>query len=319
MKEEREAEARRRDIAERKKQEKDDGAYKKKLQAKLAIEKEARAAERKKEREDAGGAKADSEGVSLTPAEKARAAAAAQKKADLAARKAVQDRIAADRAGRRGEPAPGKPNLASKSSGGASGATKIAFRLPDGRVEKHSFPAGERLEAAVAVVEGWLNESQSFQLANTFPRRVYTMEDMGLTLSELDLAPSAMLEVQLRDRGSGLPVSNQEGLPVSNQEGLVPQLVALLVWLLALLNPANWGSSPTDRPRAEVPPVLDPHNVGSSTGARPQGSSAARRAAASVGTPMAGGGRHVTLAELNGGPGDRDTNERYNGDSTSLE
>lgn len=353
MKEERQAEARRRDMAERKKQEKDDAVYKKKLQAKLAAEKEARAAERKKEREAVGAAKATApEDSKQTPAEKARAAIQAQKKADAAAKKAVQDRIAADRAERRGDPGPASPAKSAPKTTG-SGATKIAFRLPGGRVEKHSFPAGERLEAAIPVVEGWVGEvpraptlktahgkpprvdgrfrfsSPTPFLGSSTPKRIWPRPLRNSIWSQALCSripdPSTPTQVPNRNLSSKVQLGGSPsghsgggaGLAVTPQDGVVAQLVAFFLWLFSLLNPSNWGAPPPHQ-RNETPGA-EPSDSGSTRGARPEGTNAARRAGP-VGTPMGGGGRHVTLAELNrNGQNDRDTNERYNGDSTSLE
>jgi len=143
---------------------------------------------------------------------------------------------------------------------------------------------------------------------------------MSRTLADLDLVPNAMLEVRLTGGGGEASAAAGGGVVAAGDGGLVAQITALLVWILSLLNPAYWlgGGTPTGTspaPHRVEAPTPDPSDAGSTSGARMQPSHPARRGPA--GTPMAGGGRHVTLAQL-GDPDDKDTNERFNGDSTSL-
>jgi len=342
MKEEREATVLKSEIEQRKREEKADKEYKQKLVEKMRADKEARAKERRRERGEAETTEVDQpEAAQDEPAApmghmaKAKAAAQERKRADEMTKKATLDRIAADRARRKaevsgeasGEAAP--PTTSESTSPAvvatpysAAGSTKLAFRLPNGRTVKNSFAAGDSLQSTVPFVDEALGSGEAFRYAMTFPRRVFEAADMNKTLAELQLVPSAALEVQLiGTAGTSVSPAGVGGV-AAGDGGIVSQLIALLIWLFTTLNPMNWigsasaASQDSSQHHRSEPAASEPTDAGSTAGSRPQPSQASRRGL--PGSQMAGGGRKVTLASLDRDP-QGDTNERWNGDSTNLE
>ncbi|KAH8592728.1 ubiquitin-related domain-containing protein [Bisporella sp. PMI_857] len=141
---------------------------------------------------------------------KAAAAKRAEKQDDLAAKRRIQEKIAADkeerrlkaerikaeREGRALEPTPAAAPVAS-SSGPRPPATEARLRLqtPNGTFQK-TFPVETTLfEVAQAVEVESGAPVESF--TTTFPKKTYTGSvDMGKTLKEAGLAPSAVLIVK---------------------------------------------------------------------------------------------------------------------------
>ena len=75
---------------------------------------------------------------------------------------------------------------------------RIQFRFVDGSSTVGHFDADQTLSEARAFVAQKLkemNESQSFSLHSSFPKREYTTSDMSTSLRALQLAPSASLLV----------------------------------------------------------------------------------------------------------------------------
>ncbi|CAB3408308.1 unnamed protein product [Caenorhabditis bovis] len=71
--------------------------------------------------------------------------------------------------------------------------TTIQIRLLDGKVIKQQFKAKEPL----AMVRAWIDTNYGaalpYKMLTPFPRRVFTNEDMGAPLNQLDLVPSASI------------------------------------------------------------------------------------------------------------------------------
>ncbi|XP_066497417.1 UBX domain-containing protein 4 [Hoplias malabaricus] len=75
-----------------------------------------------------------------------------------------------------------------------SAVARIQFRLPDGSSLTNQFPSETRLqEARQFAAQEVGNRYGHFSLATMFPRREFTAEDLGKTLLELELAPSASI------------------------------------------------------------------------------------------------------------------------------
>ncbi|XP_071833467.1 UBX domain-containing protein 1-like isoform X2 [Apostichopus japonicus] len=134
-----------------------------------------------------------------------------EKLEDKLARKKVKDQIAqdkADRAARFGKTAgTGDSSVATDAAVSQQrkepappaakkeyNEARIQIRLTDGTTLKQTFSADEQLSAIRLYVE--MNRSDGmgpFTFMTTFPRKVFTSEDMETPLKELGLIPSAVL------------------------------------------------------------------------------------------------------------------------------
>ncbi|XP_072542639.1 UBX domain-containing protein 4 [Salminus brasiliensis] len=75
-----------------------------------------------------------------------------------------------------------------------SAIARIQFRLPDGSSLTNQFPSETRLQEARQFAAQEVGHRYGhFSLATMFPRREFTAEDLGKTLLELELAPSASI------------------------------------------------------------------------------------------------------------------------------
>ncbi|KPP65469.1 UBX domain-containing protein 4-like [Scleropages formosus] len=75
-----------------------------------------------------------------------------------------------------------------------STVARIQFRLPDGSFFTNQFPSETKLyEARQFAAQEVGNRYGNFSLATMFPRREFSGEDLGKTLLELELAPSASI------------------------------------------------------------------------------------------------------------------------------
>jgi len=127
-----------------------------------------------------------------------------QKADDKAAKAKVLAQIEADKARRRGEKpvevrdVP-KPAVTSpvKPPARDYNETRLQMRLPDGSALVETFKAKEPLSAVRLYIETNRTDglSGNFTMQTTFPRRVFTEEDMEAPLSILDLVPSAVIMV----------------------------------------------------------------------------------------------------------------------------
>jgi hypothetical protein len=73
---------------------------------------------------------------------------------------------------------------------------RIQVRLPDGKALQQTFKSGEQL----AAVRLWIEMNRTdgpgkFSLMQTFPRKVFSDEDMMRTLVDLGLVPASSLVV----------------------------------------------------------------------------------------------------------------------------
>ncbi|XP_077997444.1 UBX domain-containing protein 1-like [Glandiceps talaboti] len=136
-----------------------------------------------------------------------------EKMEEKLARQRVKEQIAMDRAERAAKSNPSatetQPTLAAASPAMAAAAsgepapkkeyneTRLQIRLPNGSALTNTFQAGEQLAAVRLFVQ--LNRTDGstdpFSLMTTFPRKVFTEEDMEKPLKELGLVPSAVVMV----------------------------------------------------------------------------------------------------------------------------
>ena len=75
---------------------------------------------------------------------------------------------------------------------------KIQVRQTDGKSMVHVFKANEQLAAVRLWVEmnrTDCSDGSKFQLMQTFPKKVYTDDDMGKNLTELGLTPASSLVI----------------------------------------------------------------------------------------------------------------------------
>lgn len=130
--------------------------------------------------------------------------------ADKAARKRILDQIAQDRAERAqrsnlmSTPPAAEVDQSKKFVPPKVNAdfTRIQFKKPDGESEMHTFNSSDKFQILRAyVAESVIGASmRDYTLASTFPRKEYTVEDDDKTMSELDLAPSAVILILPSDK-----------------------------------------------------------------------------------------------------------------------
>ncbi|KAI4887752.1 hypothetical protein NFI96_023694 [Prochilodus magdalenae] len=111
-----------------------------------------------------------------------------------------------------------------------SAIARIQFRLPDGSSLTNQFPSETRLqEARQFAAQEVGNRYGHFSLATMFPRREFTAEDLGKTLLELELAPSASIVLLPQ---SGRPANTV--VQASGSGGMWALLGTILYPLLAV-------------------------------------------------------------------------------------
>lgn len=116
--------------------------------------------------------------------------------ADRAAQKAAREAEAAKAAGLAPPVAPAAPKPVVCNQQKNYDECRIQIRLTDGKTMVEKFKASEQL----AVVRCWVetnrtDEQGPFNLMTTFPRKVYTEDDMMKTLKDLGLVPASQLVV----------------------------------------------------------------------------------------------------------------------------
>lgn len=130
---------------------------------------------------------------------------------EQAIRKRVLEQIAQDRAANRERfnnsattseaqtVEPEKPASAPKQYNGTE--ARIQFRKPDGSSVSNEFLATDTFQVVRDyVLNQLLGGNQNFKLASSFPRHQFTDEDLNKTLTELDLAPTAVILVLSSDK-----------------------------------------------------------------------------------------------------------------------
>ncbi|KAK3612197.1 hypothetical protein CHS0354_016586 [Potamilus streckersoni] len=84
---------------------------------------------------------------------------------------------------------------------------RIQVRLPDGSSISQTFPSGEPLDSLYDFVSKQIGAWPT--LSTTFPKRVFTEEDMSLSFLELNLVPSAVV-IAIPTRKSRSPGINSD-------------------------------------------------------------------------------------------------------------
>lgn len=107
-----------------------------------------------------------------------------------------------------------------------SSVARIQFRMTDGSSVTEQFPPSATLDTVRQFIAQTMNRSTAtFRLCISYPRREFTQDDMGQSLAELGLAPSASIMVLPPARGT---VSRQSA---ANSRGYLYMLVAPLIAL----------------------------------------------------------------------------------------
>lgn len=137
--------------------------------------------------------------------------------ADKAARKRILDQIAQDRAERAQRSSPASTSPAAEVDQPKkyvppkvnADFTRIQFKKPGGESEMHTFNSSDKFRILrTYVAESVVGASmRDYTLASTFPRKEYTVDDDDKSMSELDLAPSAVILILPSDKSrSPLPI-----------------------------------------------------------------------------------------------------------------
>lgn len=147
-----------------------------------------------------------------------------ERQADKDARNKIKQQLAADKERRRlereaeirarkglTEPNPASaPNSSSSTAvpvvkkptpGSNAAQTRIQIRLPDGSRLQQTFGSSETLAAVRVYIEvnkaELINEDKEFKLSLSFPRKTFNASHMQMSLSELDMVPSACVMVEV--------------------------------------------------------------------------------------------------------------------------
>ncbi|CAB3978935.1 UBX domain-containing 4 [Paramuricea clavata] len=195
-------------------------------------------AERRKEGHALSKAKAEKEEMlAQQMAERIRT----EKAKDKAAKEAIRQKIAQDRAERAAREDVQKrerqhvaaridPRLDRNEANVHCSEVRLQFRLPDGSSVTQNFPPDALLDTAREFICSRINSQKQVTFWTTFPRKHLGVEDFTKTLSELGLAPSAALIVDLTSSTS----SSSRG---SNSSSSVTSLLSLILApLLALVS-----------------------------------------------------------------------------------
>ncbi|XP_031287767.1 plant UBX domain-containing protein 10-like [Pistacia vera] len=80
-----------------------------------------------------------------------------------------------------------------------SQVTQILIRFPSGERREHSFSPTDRIQSIYRYVDSLgLPGVENYKLVSSFPRRVYGVDQMGITLKEAGLHPRASLFLELQ-------------------------------------------------------------------------------------------------------------------------
>jgi len=132
-----------------------------------------------------------------------------------------------------------------------SAFTRLQFRLPDGSTCTHQFASDQKLADVANHIDQQIQPPfKSYSLCTTFPRRVLASEDMGRSLCELDLTPSAALLIVPSDSTSYSTSSNVSA-GSSWMNWMLSSVHWIWNWLTSFVFPAplNLQAPPTPQPR----------------------------------------------------------------------
>ncbi|EFP08646.1 hypothetical protein CRE_20401 [Caenorhabditis remanei] len=137
-----------------------------------------------------------------------------QKVEDEAAREKIREQIRLDREERKAKLTPMPPKVAKVEVAAPvrdHSSTTLQIRLLDGKMVRQEFKTVEPL----VMVRAWIETNQpvgsSFSLMTPFPRREFSDDDMGTTLGELKLVPTANIVVI--NRGVPAVAAPEEAVP----------------------------------------------------------------------------------------------------------
>lgn len=77
--------------------------------------------------------------------------------------------------------------------------TKILIRFPNGERREHSFLSTDKVQAIFRYINslGLPGVGGNYRLISNFPRKVFSVDQMGMTLTEAGLHPKASLFLEL--------------------------------------------------------------------------------------------------------------------------
>ncbi|XP_057804471.1 plant UBX domain-containing protein 10-like isoform X2 [Salvia miltiorrhiza] len=92
-----------------------------------------------------------------------------------------------------------QPNKASETSSGKKGeVTQILIRFPNGERREHSFLSTDKIEAIYRYIDSLgLAAAGNYRLISNFPRKVYGVDEMSMTLKDAALKPKASLFLEM--------------------------------------------------------------------------------------------------------------------------
>lgn len=75
---------------------------------------------------------------------------------------------------------------------------QILIRFPNGERKEQSFSSTDKVQAIYRYIDSLgLTGIENYRLISSFPRRVYGVEQMGMTLKDVGLHPKASLFLEL--------------------------------------------------------------------------------------------------------------------------
>ncbi|KAJ6688208.1 UBIQUITIN-ASSOCIATED (UBA) PROTEIN-RELATED [Salix koriyanagi] len=79
-----------------------------------------------------------------------------------------------------------------------SQATQILIRFPNGERKEQSFSCSDKIQSVYRYIDSLgLPGVGNYRLISSFPRRVYSVDQMGITLKDAGLHPKATLFLEL--------------------------------------------------------------------------------------------------------------------------
>ncbi|KAE8665907.1 hypothetical protein F3Y22_tig00112523pilonHSYRG00109 [Hibiscus syriacus] len=94
---------------------------------------------------------------------------------------------------------PGKQLSKSRQNSSTQGKdTRILIRFPSGVRREQSFSSTDKILSIYRYVDSLgLPEIGNYQLISSFPKRAYSVDQMGMTLKDAGIYPTAFLFVEL--------------------------------------------------------------------------------------------------------------------------
>ena len=163
-----------------------------------------------------------------------------------------------------GESSAKKPAAGSSGSAPVSNrdfdSARIQFKFPDGSTITQEFKSRDTLKIARDFVQNNSQVGKKFSLSQTFPRKIFSEEDMNETLINLSLVPATVLLVIPESGGKSFLPSSSSSSAVSSSG-----YFGFLHWLLFFPFVTIWQFIRTFLPTTP-PPAIPPGPSPSSSG-----------------------------------------------------